>query len=91
MVAFPKWSDQRTNAKLIEEEWKIGVRVKPNEDEIVEGEEIKRCLETVMRKENNEMERNGKKWKDLAKKGVKEGGSSYKNLQSFVAEMNSIS
>ncbi|KAF4354206.1 hypothetical protein F8388_004218 [Cannabis sativa] len=91
MVAFPKWSDQRTNAKLIEEEWKIGVRVKPNEDEIVEGEEIKRCLETVMRKENNEMERNGKKWKDLAKEAVKEGGSSYKNLQSFVAEMNSIS
>ncbi|PON71547.1 UDP-glucuronosyl/UDP-glucosyltransferase, partial [Parasponia andersonii] len=27
MVAFPMWSDQRTNSKLIEEVWKTGVRV----------------------------------------------------------------
>ncbi|XP_062109260.1 phloretin 4'-O-glucosyltransferase-like [Humulus lupulus] len=91
MVAFPKWSDQGTNAKLIEEEWKIGVRVKPNEDEIVESEEIRRCLELVMGKENEELRRNGKKWKDLAKGAVKEGGSSDKNLKSFVAQMNHIS
>ncbi|XP_062109258.1 phloretin 4'-O-glucosyltransferase-like [Humulus lupulus] len=88
MVAFPRWSDQGTNAKLIEEEWKIGVRVKPNEDEIVDSEEIRRCLELVMGKENEEMRRNGKKWKELAKGAVKEGGSSDKNLKSFVAEMN---
>ncbi|PON95508.1 UDP-glucuronosyl/UDP-glucosyltransferase [Trema orientale] len=95
MVAFPKWADQGTNAKLIEEVWKTGVRVKPNEDGIVQSEEIKRCLELVMggSTENGVesgkaiMRRNAKKWKELARESVKEGGSSYKNLKAFVAEM----
>ncbi|KAL4642845.1 hypothetical protein ACB092_02G049400 [Castanea dentata] len=48
MVAFPQWSDQETNAKLIEDVWKIGVRLTVNKDGIVEGDEIKRCLELVV-------------------------------------------
>ena len=89
LVAFPQWSDQGTNAKLIEEVWKIGVRVNPNEKGIVGSEEMKRCLELVMGgKENGEeMRRNAKKWKDLAREAAKEGGSSDKNLKAFVAEM----
>ena len=27
MVAFPQWVEQKTNAKLIEDVWKTGVRV----------------------------------------------------------------
>jgi len=37
MVVFPQWSYQKTNAKLIENVWKIGVRV-DHEDGKVEGE-----------------------------------------------------
>ena len=44
VVAFPLWSDQRTNAKLIEDVWRIGVRVMSNEEGIVQGNEIKRCV-----------------------------------------------
>ncbi|PON95504.1 UDP-glucuronosyl/UDP-glucosyltransferase [Trema orientale] len=89
MVAFPKWSDQGTNAKLIEEVWKTGVRVKPNDEGIVESREIERCLELVMGESENgvEMRRNAKKWKNLAREAVKEGGSSDKNLKAFVADM----
>ncbi|XP_062109229.1 phloretin 4'-O-glucosyltransferase-like [Humulus lupulus] len=86
MVAFPKWSDQRTNAKLIEEEWKTGVRVKPHEDGIVRSEEIRRCLELVLGGKENAVEivRNVKKWQNLAKEAIREGGSSEKNIMSFV-------
>ncbi|KAF8391901.1 hypothetical protein HHK36_022241 [Tetracentron sinense] len=89
MVGFPQWSDQGTNAKLIEDVWKTGVRVRVNEEEgIVGSDEIKRCLETVMGEESGEgMRRNAKKWKDLGREAVMEGGSSDRNLREFVDEI----
>ena len=90
VVAVPMWSDQGTNAKLIEDMWMTGVRVTANEDGIVEGDEIKRCLELVVGgsgEREEEIRRNAKKWKDLAREASKEGGSSYENLKSFVDEI----
>ncbi|KAB1213509.1 Anthocyanidin 3-O-glucoside 5-O-glucosyltransferase [Morella rubra] len=89
VVAFPQWTDQQTNAKLIEDVWKTGVRVTADKDGIVEGDEIKRCLELVIEggETGQEMRRNAKKWKDLARAAVKEGGSSYENLKAFVDEI----
>jgi anthocyanidin 3-O-glucoside 5-O-glucosyltransferase len=88
VVAFPHWSDQATNAKLMVDVWKIGVRVKKNEEGMVKSDEVKRCIEIVMGGEEigEEMRRNAKKWKDSARKAVKEGGSSYENLKAFVEE-----
>ncbi|CAJ2668139.1 unnamed protein product [Trifolium pratense] len=86
MVAFPQWTDQTTNAKLIEDVWKTGVRMDRDEDGIVKAEEIRRCLELVMGKgeKAEELRRNAKKWKSFARKAVKEGGSSDKNLRNFL-------
>lgn len=74
MVAFPQWSDQKTNAKLIEDVWKIGVRVENDGDGIVEKEEIRKCVEEVMG--SGELRMNVKKWKGLAREAAKEGGPS---------------
>ncbi|XP_059632100.1 crocetin glucosyltransferase, chloroplastic-like [Cornus florida] len=89
MVAFPQWTDQRTNAKLITDVWEAGVRVTLNEEGIVEREEFKRCIEMVMGdgEEGKEMRGNAKKWKELAREAVKEGGSSDVNLKAFVSEL----
>jgi len=87
MVAFPQWTDQTTNAKLIEDLWKTGVRMERDEEEgIVKAEEIRKCLEVVMGKgeKGEELRRNAKKWKDLAREAVKEGGSSDRNLRSYL-------
>lgn len=52
VIAFPQWIDQGTNAKLLEDVWKIGVRVREREEDgIVESNEIKRCIELVMEKD----------------------------------------
>ncbi|GMN62865.1 hypothetical protein TIFTF001_031940 [Ficus carica] len=67
VVVFPQFVDQTTNAKLIEDLWKTGVRVKANEEGVVGAEEIKRCLELVILG-GDEMRRNAKKWRDLARK-----------------------
>ncbi|KAK6914365.1 UDP-glucuronosyl/UDP-glucosyltransferase [Dillenia turbinata] len=91
VVAFPQWTDQGTNAMLIEDVWRTGVRVSVNDEGIVEGDEIKRCLDLVMGGESGiELRQNAKKWKDLATQSVKPGGSSYINLNGFVDELKQV-
>ncbi|XP_058200942.1 crocetin glucosyltransferase, chloroplastic-like [Rhododendron vialii] len=85
VVAFPQWADQATNGKLIEDFWKMGKRVKTNGDGIAESGEIKECIEAVVGGE--EMRSNAKKWKDLGREAGKEGGSSDKNLRTFVEDV----
>ncbi|XP_015958239.1 phloretin 4'-O-glucosyltransferase [Arachis duranensis] len=89
VVAFPQWSDQNTNAKLMEDVWKIGVRVNPNvinEEGIVEAEEIRRCLDIVMGsgEKAKEVRKNAERWKMLSREAAKEGGPSDTNLRDFV-------
>ncbi|KAL6343215.1 hypothetical protein AAG906_021013 [Vitis piasezkii] len=66
-----------------------GLRVMVNQEGIVEGGEIKKCLELVMGggERGQEVRSNAKKWKDLAREAVKDGGSSDKNLKNFVDEL----
>ncbi|KAJ8774346.1 hypothetical protein K2173_011595 [Erythroxylum novogranatense] len=89
VVAFPQWADQFTNTQLIESVCKTGVRLKANEDGVVESEEIKRCLELVMGggEEGNEIRRNAKRWKALATEASKEGSSSEQNIMAFLNEV----
>ncbi|CAI0628115.1 unnamed protein product [Linum tenue] len=106
MVGFPQFSDQQTNAKLVEDVWRTGVRVVVSENgggdgtgggtavgAVVEGEEIRRCLELVMGEGEvgEEVRRNAKKWKELARSAAGEGGTSHVNLKAFVDEIASYS
>ncbi|XP_042515717.1 phloretin 4'-O-glucosyltransferase-like [Macadamia integrifolia] len=91
MVTFPQWSDQPMNAKLIRDVWRTGIRVEVNEEGVLEGDELKRCVEMVMEGERGEeMRKNAKRWKDLAREAVMDGGSSEKNLQAFVGKVGSL-
>ncbi|KAK8571635.1 hypothetical protein V6N13_047300 [Hibiscus sabdariffa] len=89
VVAFPQWTDQGTNAKLIEDVWKTGVRVTGNEEGLVERGEIVRCLDLVMGggEKGKEVRKNARKWKELTAEAAVEGGSLDMNLQAFVADV----
>ncbi|XP_028796705.1 UDP-glycosyltransferase 75C1-like [Neltuma alba] len=89
MVAFPQWTDQVTNAKLIEDVWRTGTRVKVNEEGVAESEEIRRCLDVVLGEGEKavEMRNEAEKWMDLAREAVKEGGSSHQNLRAFLNDL----
>ncbi|CAI0544469.1 unnamed protein product [Linum tenue] len=81
MVAFPQWTDQPPNAKLVEDVWRAGVRVT-----------VERCLREVMEGESGrEMKRSVEKWRELAVLAVSEGGSSDQSLDEFVARVKSVS
>ncbi|XP_059632104.1 crocetin glucosyltransferase, chloroplastic-like [Cornus florida] len=86
VVGFPQLIDQMTNAKLIQDVWKMGVRVLANEEEMVDREEIRRGIEMVMGggEREREMRGNAKKWKELAWEAMKDGGSLDMNLKAFV-------
>ncbi|KAK9265574.1 hypothetical protein L1049_007406 [Liquidambar formosana] len=88
MVAMPQWTDQITNAKFVEDVWRVGVRVKVDEKGVVKKEEIDLCIREVMEGERgNEIKRNAAMWKVLAQEAIHEGGSSDKNIEEFVENL----
>ncbi|CAN4077171.1 unnamed protein product [Withania somnifera] len=92
MVAMPQWTDQPTNTKLVKDVWEMGVRAKQDEKGIVRREVIEECIKLVMEDEKGKFIReNAKKWKELARNVVDEGGSSDKNIEEFVSKLVTIS
>ncbi|OMO59204.1 UDP-glucuronosyl/UDP-glucosyltransferase [Corchorus olitorius] len=88
MLAMPQWTDQGTNAKHVEDVWKIGIRARPDEKGFVRREIIGQCLKEIIEGEKGkEIKQNAMKWRDLAIKAVDEGGSSDKNMDEFVAKL----
>ncbi|CAI9777010.1 unnamed protein product [Fraxinus pennsylvanica] len=74
VVAFPQWTDQLTNAKLIQDFWKTGLRLAAADGGIVTAEEIARCLEIIMGggDRGEDIRKQAQHWKILAKDAVKE-------------------
>lgn len=88
-MACPLWIDQLSNAKLIQDVWKTGVRVNANDEGVIERNEFARCIEIVVGdgEKGEEIRKNAKKWRDLAKDAMKENGSSNVNLKAYVNEI----
>ncbi|KAA8527228.1 hypothetical protein F0562_034675 [Nyssa sinensis] len=90
MVVMPQWTDQTTNAKFVQDVWKMGIRVKVDDKGIVGRQEIEACIREVMEGETGkEMKKNAIKWRDLAKEAVSEGGTSDLNINEFVSKLMS--
>ncbi|KAJ9701770.1 hypothetical protein PVL29_006933 [Vitis rotundifolia] len=88
MIAMPQFLDETTNARFVEDVWRVGVRVKADEKGIDKKEEIEMCIREIMEGERgNEMKTNAQRWRELAKEAVTEGGSSFKNIEEFVTEI----
>ncbi|KAG0544491.1 hypothetical protein BDA96_02G279500 [Sorghum bicolor] len=89
MVAMAQWSDQSMNAKYIEDVWRVGVRVRPDEDGVVRKEELEKRVREVMEGERS-LEyyiRNAAGWKK-AKRAMSEArGSSDKNILEFLGKL----
>ncbi|CAL9028282.1 unnamed protein product [Prunus brigantina] len=101
MIVMPQWTDQPTNSKLVQDVWKVGVRVKvdhhhhhhdanniTDENGIVAREEIESCIRKVMEGETAiEIKKNAKKWKSLAMEAVSDGGTSDTNIHEFLSKL----
>ena len=90
LIGMPAYSDQPTNAKFIEDVWKVGVRVKADKDGFVTKEEIVRCVGEVMdetSEKGKETRKNALRLMQFAKEALPEGGNSDKNIDEFVARI----
>lgn len=87
MVMMPQWSDQTTNAWLAETEWGVGVRIEVSgEEELVDGRELRRCVDVVMGdgERGGEIRTKVKMWREKAREAMGEKGSSIRNLTEFM-------
>ncbi|PKA64516.1 UDP-glycosyltransferase 75D1 [Apostasia shenzhenica] len=83
-VAVPQWTDQTTNAWLMERAWGTGVRVEVGREGTVPAEELRRCVETAM---GEEIRRKAAMWMEKVRDATREGGLSDRNVKSFVEEI----
>ncbi|PKI71673.1 hypothetical protein CRG98_007996 [Punica granatum] len=87
LIAYPQWTDQPTNAKLITDVFKVGVRLKKDESGTVTSAEIEKCIEEVMVGPlAEELRKNAEELKCAAREAASPGGSSDKAIQQFVDE-----
>ncbi|KAL8139662.1 hypothetical protein V2J09_005683 [Rumex salicifolius] len=87
MVAIPQWTDQPSNAKLMQDLWKVGLKTKAGENGIVSRDEIGRCLrEVISGDKSQEMRVNAQKWREFAKKAFTPAGLSDCNIDVFLSK-----
>ncbi|ESQ46254.1 hypothetical protein EUTSA_v10000612mg [Eutrema salsugineum] len=89
VVAYPSWIDQPLDARLLVDVFGIGVRMR---NDAVDGElkveEVERCIEAV--REGSaaaDMRRRVTELKHAARSALASGGSSARNLDSFIADI----
>ncbi|KAL3747739.1 hypothetical protein ACJRO7_016532 [Eucalyptus globulus] len=92
MVAMPQWTDQPTNAKFVEDVWRVGVRARADESGVVGREEVERCVREVVGGgggggRGREVTESARMWMETAKAVMAEGGSSDRNIDEFVEEL----
>ncbi|KAH7833158.1 hypothetical protein Vadar_003571 [Vaccinium darrowii] len=94
MVTWPVFAEQFFNEKLVTEILRIGVSVGNLKWSRTAGgvkrEEIGKAVRRVMvGEEGEEMRTKARGFKEMAKKAVEEGGSSYTNLNGLIHELSS--
>lgn len=90
VIAYPKWTDQPTNARLIADAFKVGVSVRRGEDGVASAEEVERCImEVVDGPRSDEIKKRAVELKEKAKNAVQIGGSSDKSIDWFIREIDS--
>ncbi|KAL3628429.1 hypothetical protein CASFOL_027475 [Castilleja foliolosa] len=99
MITWPIFAEQFLNQKLVVQVLETGVGVGAkgvvhleeggNSENKVEKEEIKSAIESVMDegKEGCERRKKAKELGKMAKGSVREGGSSYRNIEMFIEEI----
>uniref|UniRef100_A0A0D6R1R7 Glycosyltransferase n=1 Tax=Araucaria cunninghamii TaxID=56994 RepID=A0A0D6R1R7_ARACU len=91
MICWPLYSEQTFNAKFIVEEALCGLRMQKGPSR----EDIRRVVNSLIDADAGDdgaraVKENARKWKEIAKAAVSEGGSSAKNLDSLVEDILSL-
>ncbi|XP_057802727.1 UDP-glycosyltransferase 83A1-like [Salvia miltiorrhiza] len=81
-LCWPYFADQAHDESYICDKWEIGLRIDCDENRIRSRYEIKKKIDMVL--SESRFKENALKLKETCAKSVSEGGSSYKNLMTFI-------
>lgn len=90
VVAFPQWGDQVTNAKYLVDVYGVGIGMCKGEaaNELINRDEVNKCLlEATVGTKAKEIKQNVLSLKAAAEAAIRDGGSSHRNIESFVDEI----
>ncbi|KAI6675640.1 hypothetical protein NL676_003546 [Syzygium grande] len=85
LLCRPYFADQYLNKSLICDAWKVGLGVVSDENGLTTRHEVRQKILAVLG--SDEIRANCLRLKEMARKSISEGGSSLKNLQSFIELM----
>ncbi|KAK6237693.1 hypothetical protein QUC31_003162 [Theobroma cacao] len=89
IVAYPEWTDQPTDAKLLVDVFKMGVRMRNCENGTLSVKEVERCImEIIDGPRSEEMKARAVELKKAAKEALEDGGSSNQNIDKFISEIS---
>lgn len=85
-LCWPYFADQFHNQSYICDKWKVGLGLNADENGFISRHEIKK-KKIEMLVSDDGIKANAEKLKEMARKSVSEGGSSYKNFKTFIEAM----
>ncbi|XP_021291982.1 UDP-glycosyltransferase 84B1-like [Herrania umbratica] len=88
VIAYPQWTDQPTNAKLIVDGLKVGLRLQPGADGLISNKDVEDCIKQILRgPKSEEFQKNAAVLKQAAREAMATGGSSDRNIELLVNEI----
>ncbi|XVF08961.1 hypothetical protein REPUB_Repub07fG0049600 [Reevesia pubescens] len=88
LLCCPFFADQPHNRSYICDVWKIGLPLIHNENGIITRHEISAKIKTLISSDG--IKANVLHLKEVARKSINEGGSSFKNFKSFIEHIKSL-
>ncbi|KAG1327465.1 UDP-glycosyltransferase 89B2 [Cocos nucifera] len=90
MLTWPMGADQFWNARLVVEEAGVGVALCDGADAVPDSDELARIVAELLGESGKGVKERAKELSRRALEAVKEGGSSWKDLEGLVAELSKV-
>ncbi|KAL5809203.1 hypothetical protein ACOSQ3_029894 [Xanthoceras sorbifolium] len=87
MICWPQIADQRVNSRCVSEVWKIGYDMKDTCDRLT----VEKLVRDLMDSRREEIMESTNRIARLARNSVKQGGSSYSNLEKLIEDIRKMS
>ncbi|XP_057475856.1 7-deoxyloganetic acid glucosyl transferase-like [Actinidia eriantha] len=87
MICWPCFVDQHVNSRFVGEVWGLGLDMKDTCDRVI----VEKMVRDLMEERRNEFAQSADRMADLARQSVREGGSSYQNLDRLIEDIRSMS
>ncbi|GJV04491.1 7-deoxyloganetic acid glucosyltransferase-like protein [Tanacetum coccineum] len=87
MICWPLYVDQQVNSRFVSEVWKIGLDIKDTSDKVI----IEKAVNDIINVRRNEFIKSANTLAESAAQSVTKDGSSFKDLNRLIKDLNSVS